>query len=462
MPEPIDHVLLTNTSLTRKRDRDCVDSMQELRYYKGNSAGKSLKRQNKHDVEDSNLSKSIANNMYISDVDEDVDDHDKRRKEESRVVKSARGEEDRMDDEGNTEVITRLSYSLFYIESVIKAVQQLPQDHEFSFMEVIKHIYDKLEDEVSLDDFETEKCHLTKHVYNIIKSKLVKGFSRVRHGYYTYSPNVSYNFPHHNQVRSLPSNIDELDVAKKEKEDVISIEKGEYSYNDGTKYIGETLQGRKHGYGLFIKCNGDKIEGNWVNDEVRGPAILIKKDGSVFEGTWEDGGMTGYGTSESSRMNYKGFWKEGRLHGEGKCSYKDGKVIEGTFRCGSLYEGYITDPASKSSACIKEGKFHRMTKFLTNPVSEEREVRKDNVEVKKTSDESTLPPPQPPIVAREEVNGSSSSSSNDRSTSSFDRQRIILVNMKKLLDEQLIDNEDYKAVKDSLLSEYISSTISKI
>ena len=132
-------------------------------------------------------------------------------------------------------------------------------------------------------------------------------------------------------------------------------------------------------------------------------------------------------------------------------------MIEGIFRGGSLYEGYITDPVSKSCACIKEGKFHRKTKFVMNQESEDRDEIVSNVEDKNSSVVSSPPPPPEPSVDEKEEDGSRYA----RSTSSFERQRIILVNMKKLLVEQLIDKEDYKAVKDSLLSEYISSTISK-
>ena len=151
MSKPIDHVLLTNTSHPRKRDRDSVDSMQELRYYYGNSGEKSHKRKSIQEDEGTTISNSNTSDMYISDVEEVEAEDDKHKS--------------RMDDEGNAAVITRLSYSLFYIESVIKAVQLLPEDSEYSFMEVIRHIYNKLEDEVSLDDFETEKSHLTKHLY---------------------------------------------------------------------------------------------------------------------------------------------------------------------------------------------------------------------------------------------------------------------------------------------------------
>lgn len=454
MSKPIDHVLLTNTSHPRKRDRDSVDSMQELRYYNGNSNSgeKSHKRKSIQEDEGTTKSNSNTSDMYISDVEEVEAEEDKHKR--------------RMGDEENAEVISRLSYSLFYIESVIKAVQLLPEDSEYSFMDVIRHIYNNLKDEVSMDDFETEKCHLTKHLYNIIKSKLVKGFRRVRHGYYKYSPNVLNTYHdnddhEHNHLSSPPNNFDHHDDSNtdkdKDKEDLKSIVKGEYTYNDGSKYFGETMQGRKHGYGLYIRSNGDEIEGNWVNDEVIGHATLKKKDGSLYKGTWGEGGMTGYGTSETNRMNYNGYWKDGRLHGEGKCTYKDGKVIEGIFRGGSLYEGYITDPVSKSCACIKEGKFHRKTKFVMNQVSEERDEKENNVQGKNTSVESSPPPPPAPNVDQKEEDGSRYT----RSSSSFERQRIILVNMKKLLVEQLIDKEDYKAVKDSLLSEYISSTISR-
>lgn len=41
--------------------------------------------------------------------------------------------------------------------------------------------------------------------------------------------------------------------------------KGNFTWPDGRKYIGEYIEDKKHGYGQFIWPDGRTFEGQWFN-----------------------------------------------------------------------------------------------------------------------------------------------------------------------------------------------------
>ena len=49
-------------------------------------------------------------------------------------------------------------------------------------------------------------------------------------------------------------------------------------------YEGETKNGKRHGKGVFTFKNGDRYDGDFVDDIMTGRGIVTTKDGSKFEG----------------------------------------------------------------------------------------------------------------------------------------------------------------------------------
>ena len=58
------------------------------------------------------------------------------------------------------------------------------------------------------------------------------------------------------------------------------------NYNDG-KYIGETLNGNRHGNGILVWLTGDLWFGSFMSGSRDGAGLLINNDGNVLSGSWK-------------------------------------------------------------------------------------------------------------------------------------------------------------------------------
>lgn len=58
------------------------------------------------------------------------------------------------------------------------------------------------------------------------------------------------------------------------------------TYSNGDCYYGETLNGRRHGYGLYYWTNGDFWYGKYVNGYRQGFGALFKVDRRISYGKW--------------------------------------------------------------------------------------------------------------------------------------------------------------------------------
>lgn len=54
---------------------------------------------------------------------------------------------------------------------------------------------------------------------------------------------------------------------------------------DGSKYTGEWLGTKKHGYGVKLWQDGTRYEGQWLNDKANGQGTLRHADGDEYTGT---------------------------------------------------------------------------------------------------------------------------------------------------------------------------------
>jgi len=81
-------------------------------------------------------------------------------------------------------------------------------------------------------------------------------------------------------------------------------------YEDGGKYVGETMGGMPHGSGTLTWPSGSKYAGRWQNGVRTGQGAY----------TWPDG------------SKYVGEFKNGKREGRGAMTYVDGSVEEGLWR----------------------------------------------------------------------------------------------------------------------------------
>ena len=79
-------------------------------------------------------------------------------------------------------------------------------------------------------------------------------------------------------------------------------------YPEGSRYVGEFLNSRRHGNGLLTQ-NNNIFRGTFIND--------------AFEGTGSYQGENG--------ECYEGEWKNNERHGKGVYEWPDGKVYQGEY-----------------------------------------------------------------------------------------------------------------------------------
>lgn len=109
---------------------------------------------------------------------------------------------------------------------------------------------------------------------------------------------------------------------------------GEYKYQDGSYYRGKWFQGKREGFGVLKKGDdGSFYEGEWYNDKIHGEGIWRWSDRSMYIGNNEDGVRTGKGLYINSNEDcYVGNFQKNRLHGYGTFYYSDGSCYKGYFK----------------------------------------------------------------------------------------------------------------------------------
>lgn len=142
---------------------------------------------------------------------------------------------------------------------------------------------------------------------------------------------------------------------------------GTFHWPDRTMYIGEFVDGLRHGHGQQTFSNGDTYAGEWRFGHMHGKGVYDWVDDSKYVGTFVKGHMEGKGIiTLPNGESYDGEWKSGLAEGNGEYvkedgskhvgHYKDGKrsgtgVI--TWRTGDVFVGKW-----KGGQINKKGTFH--------------------------------------------------------------------------------------------------------
>jgi len=83
-------------------------------------------------------------------------------------------------------------------------------------------------------------------------------------------------------------------------------------------YVGDLLDGERHGLGTVTWSDGTKYEGEFKNGKQHGQGIETYPDGIKYEGEWKSGTKHGQGTLIwTTGSKYEGEWKDGKKHGQG-------------------------------------------------------------------------------------------------------------------------------------------------
>jgi hypothetical protein len=107
--------------------------------------------------------------------------------------------------------------------------------------------------------------------------------------------------------------------------------KFEINYENGSKYIGEVKNGKRHAYGVFTTIDGMTYEGDFEDDKSNGKGTLTYQGGgATYTGEFKDNKPNGKGTYKTTLESYIGEFKNGKYHGTGtlKGKFKDGEFVK--------------------------------------------------------------------------------------------------------------------------------------
>ena len=107
------------------------------------------------------------------------------------------------------------------------------------------------------------------------------------------------------------------------------------TYPDGSRYTGETVNGKPAGNGKIQWANGDTYEGEWRNAQPHGTGKKTYLDGSVYQGEFVRGQQQGQGKlTYPDGTVYNGGWQSGAPNGQGRFAFQDGGHYEGAIYLG--------------------------------------------------------------------------------------------------------------------------------
>ncbi|MBO1223489.1 MAG: PDZ domain-containing protein [Candidatus Scalindua sediminis] len=147
--------------------------------------------------------------------------------------------------------------------------------------------------------------------------------------------------------------------------------------SDEGKYVGDIVDGIKHGYGTMTYLDGRKYVGEFKNDNLDGQGRHTWPEGDVYVGEWKDNVRNGQGTQVwPSGDKYVGEWENDESTGLGTYSFSNGEKYVGEFRNNMAVGGwyYWTDGSREWAYTDSQGNW----KFQTEADRKRSEItRKD-------------------------------------------------------------------------------------
>ena len=116
-----------------------------------------------------------------------------------------------------------------------------------------------------------------------------------------------------------------------------TIEQKDVVMENGDSYVGEMLNGFRHGQGVYTWKDGRGYQGQFVSGKRAGSGALNWPNGNSYNGTFSDNLMHGTGIfTWANQDRYEGAFIEGKRTGKGIYIWKLGDSYEGEFLNGQL------------------------------------------------------------------------------------------------------------------------------
>ena len=119
---------------------------------------------------------------------------------------------------------------------------------------------------------------------------------------------------------------------------------GIYIKKNTAKFIGYFIKDNANGFGKLSNGNGDEYKGYWASSKANGIGIYTRKKIVSYKGWWENDRQDKFGIESWPKLNYIGDYSNGVKEGYGIMNIKDG-----------IYEGQM-----------KGGNFNGIGKFIFN------------------------------------------------------------------------------------------------
>lgn len=137
-------------------------------------------------------------------------------------------------------------------------------------------------------------------------------------------------------VKVVPQ-FQKLSLAERE-----NVKPQEFDYSAGNKFIGQLIDNRRQGYGIFRWSNGEVYIGEFLNDRREGRGAQQWSDGSSYEGDFHQDRRDGQGVQKwSNGETYEGTFVKDSRHGDGMYRWSDGSSLSGSF-VRDAAEGYCS------------------------------------------------------------------------------------------------------------------------
>lgn len=105
---------------------------------------------------------------------------------------------------------------------------------------------------------------------------------------------------------------------------------GVYTWPDGDRYEGNFMDDKKHGYGTYRYAHGSVYTGTWSADMANGRGSFKWSNGDMFDGNWKNDLRNGKGTyTWADGTRYTGYFKDDKIIGIGTVVWKSGDIYIG-------------------------------------------------------------------------------------------------------------------------------------
>ena len=121
----------------------------------------------------------------------------------------------------------------------------------------------------------------------------------------------------------------------------------EIKYDNG-RYVGQVVNDKKEGKGIYYWNDGNRYEGDFKNDKREGKGIYYCKNGDLYQGDYKNDKMEGKGIYYYKNGDrYEGDFKNGKREGKGIYYYNNGNRRMGDY--------YNDKPIGKHVTLTKNG-----------------------------------------------------------------------------------------------------------